>query len=97
MHNLKFQGGRSDEELIRLRKECEEKSSRLELLEKAAEKREQAKQDLRGLEETVIKELQTLHNLRRLFVQDLNNRIKKVGVVLCDGCTAVVRFWCPAR
>lgn len=77
MHNLKFQGGKSDEELIRLRKECEEKTSRLETLEKAAEKREQAREDLRGLEETVIKELQTLHNLRRLFVQDLNNRIKK--------------------
>ncbi|KAA3674837.1 kinesin family member 5 [Paragonimus westermani] len=77
VHNLKFQGDKSDEELVRLRKECEEKTIRLEAMEKAAEKREQAKQDLRGLEETVIKELQTLHNLRRLFVQDLNNRIKK--------------------
>ncbi|VDP81328.1 unnamed protein product [Echinostoma caproni] len=77
VHNLKFQGDKSDEELVRLRKECEEKSSKLEQLEKAAEKREQARQDLRGLEETVIKELQTLHNLRRLFVQDLNSRIKR--------------------
>lgn len=77
VNSLKFQGEKSDEELARLRKECEEKTSRLESMEKAAEKREQAKQDLRGLEETVVKELQTLHNLRRLFVQDLNNRIKK--------------------
>jgi len=30
-----------------------------------------------GLEETVAKELQTLHNLRKLFVQDLQARIKR--------------------
>ena len=26
----------------------------------------------------MVKELQTLHNLRKLFVQDLQNRVKKV-------------------
>ena len=34
------------------------------------------------MEDTVAKELQTLHNLRKLFVQDLQARIKKVCVNL---------------
>jgi kinesin family protein 5 len=31
------------------------------------------------LEETVAKELQTLHNLRKLFVQDLQQRVKRAA------------------
>uniref|UniRef100_A0A8C2EZV1 Kinesin-like protein n=1 Tax=Cyprinus carpio TaxID=7962 RepID=A0A8C2EZV1_CYPCA len=41
------------------------------------ERNEQSKQDLKRLEETVARELQTLHNLRKLFVQDLTTRVKK--------------------
>lgn len=41
----------------------------------------QARKDLKGLEETVAKELQTLHNLRKLFVQDLQNRMKKTIIM----------------
>ena len=53
-----------------------EKSKKLSELQMVSDRREQAKQDLKGLEETVAKELQTLHNLRKLFVQDLQSRVK---------------------
>ncbi|XP_063778148.1 kinesin-1 heavy chain [Pseudophryne corroboree] len=55
----------------------QEKSRKLHDLTVMQDRREQARQDLKGLEETVAKELQTLHNLRKLFVQDLTTRVKK--------------------
>ncbi|XP_056868804.1 kinesin-1 heavy chain-like isoform X2 [Takifugu flavidus] len=90
----------------------QEKSRQLQELTVQLDRRDQAKQDLKGLEETVVsytprraslesfqgfihlsseraqklllfssssqgRELQTLHNLRRLFVQDLVTRVKK--------------------
>jgi len=61
----------------KLKEEEQEKSRRLQEMIALNERREQARQDLKGLEETVAKELQTLHNLRKLFVQDLQSRVKK--------------------
>ncbi|XP_071341750.1 kinesin-1 heavy chain-like isoform X2 [Trachinotus anak] len=55
----------------------QEKSRQLQELTVMQDRQEQARQDLKGLEETVARELQTLHNLRRLFVQDLSSRVKK--------------------
>ncbi|XP_068171841.1 kinesin heavy chain [Antennarius striatus] len=53
------------------------KSCQLEELIFLHERHEQSKQDLKGLEETVARELNTLHNLRKLFVQDLTTRVRK--------------------
>ncbi|XP_067931316.1 kinesin heavy chain-like [Watersipora subatra] len=61
----------------KLKGEEAEKSAMLAELSLQIDRREQAKQDLKGLEETVAKELQTLNNLRKLFVQDLQSRVKK--------------------
>uniref|UniRef100_A0A671Q1L8 Kinesin-like protein n=1 Tax=Sinocyclocheilus anshuiensis TaxID=1608454 RepID=A0A671Q1L8_9TELE len=61
----------------KLKNTDQEKSRKLHELTVMQDRREQARQDLKGLEETVAKELQTLHNLRKLFVQDLATRVKK--------------------
>ncbi|KAM9827293.1 kinesin-1 heavy chain-like [Neosynchiropus ocellatus] len=55
----------------------QDKSRQLQELTAMQDRSEQARQDLKGLEETVSRELQTLHNLRRLFVQDLATRVRK--------------------
>ncbi|KAL4222761.1 Kinesin-1 heavy chain [Mactra antiquata] len=61
----------------KLKQDETEKTAKLAELSQQIDRREQARQDLKGLEETVAKELQTLHNLRKLFVQDLQNRVRK--------------------
>lgn len=73
--SLAFDQLQTDHE--KLKTDETEKSKKLSELLALNDQREQAKQDLKGLEETVAKELQTLHSLRKLFVQDLTTRVKK--------------------
>jgi len=75
--NMKLAYEKLNSDFEKLRKDDLEKSLRLQELQSQQEMREQARQDLKGLEETVAKELQSLHNLRKLFVQDLQARLKK--------------------
>uniref|UniRef100_A0A8C3WSQ9 Kinesin-like protein n=1 Tax=Catagonus wagneri TaxID=51154 RepID=A0A8C3WSQ9_9CETA len=89
--NLQDQNQKMMLEQERLRVEHEklkvtdqEKSRKLHELTVMQDRREQARQDLKGLEETVAKELQTLHNLRKLFVQDLATRVKKSAEIDSD-------------
>lgn len=64
-------------DLEKLRHEVEEKTAKLNELSIHNERREQAQQDLNGLQETVNKELQQLNRLRRLYVNDLLTSFKK--------------------
>ncbi|KAE8581249.1 hypothetical protein XENTR_v10024714 [Xenopus tropicalis] len=61
----------------KLKTEEEQREEDLQKLVLLNEKREQSREDLKGLEETVARELQTLHNLRKLFIQDLALRVQK--------------------
>ncbi|XP_017790269.1 PREDICTED: kinesin heavy chain [Habropoda laboriosa] len=72
---LAYQQMQADYERLKIKEA--NKSVKLQELMLLNERRTQARKDLKGLEETVAKELQTLHNLRKLFVQDLQTRIKK--------------------
>ncbi|CAJ0941918.1 unnamed protein product, partial [Mesorhabditis belari] len=64
-------------ELEKLRSDEADKEKKIRELAAISDKREQASLDMRGLQETVEKELSALHNLRRQFVTDLAARIKR--------------------
>ena len=64
-------------DLDKLREEVEQKTTKLNELTIMSDRREQAHEDLKGLQETVTKELQTLTRLRRMFVQDMLTSVKK--------------------
>ncbi|XP_038872557.1 kinesin heavy chain-like [Salvelinus namaycush] len=76
-HRLHLELERLRSDFDRLRSQEHHKTLQLEELTFLHERHEQSKQDLKGLEETVARELQTLHNLRKLFVQDLTTRVKR--------------------
>uniref|UniRef100_A0AAQ5ZEA0 Kinesin-like protein n=1 Tax=Amphiprion ocellaris TaxID=80972 RepID=A0AAQ5ZEA0_AMPOC len=73
---LQLENRKLQSDLDKLRTEDQNKEQKLQKLQFLNEKREQAKEDLKGLEETVAKELQTLNNLRKLFIEDLGTRVK---------------------
>ncbi|XP_040601251.1 kinesin heavy chain [Mesocricetus auratus] len=74
---LQLEQERLSSDYNKLKIEDQEREVKLEKLLLLNDKRDQAREDLKGLEETVSRELQTLHNLRKLFVQDLTTRVKK--------------------
>ncbi|KAK5891502.1 hypothetical protein CgunFtcFv8_018748 [Champsocephalus gunnari] len=81
---LLLEQGRLMSDFDKVKAEEQEKDEKLQKLILINEEREQAREDLRGLEETVAKELQSLHNLRKLFVQDLTTRVKKSAELDCE-------------
>lgn len=65
----------------KLKQEEADKSNKLQDIILTNERREQARKDLKGLEDTIAKELQTLHNLRKLFVQDLQVELESYLII----------------
>ncbi|XP_024144714.1 kinesin heavy chain isoform X2 [Oryzias melastigma] len=81
---LLLEQGRLMSDFNRLKDKEQEQDAKLQKLMELNEEQEMAREELKGLEETVAKELQTLHNLRKLFVQDLTARVKKSAELDCE-------------
>ncbi|KAM9342366.1 kinesin heavy chain-like [Pholidichthys leucotaenia] len=73
---LQLENQKLESDFDKLRAEDQNKDQKLQKLMFLNERREQAKEDLKGLEETVARELQTLNNLRKIFIQDIGTRVK---------------------
>ncbi|KAF6715461.1 Kinesin heavy chain isoform 5C [Oryzias melastigma] len=81
---LLLEQGRLMSDFNKLKDKEQEQDAKLQKLMELNEEQEMAREELKGLEETVAKELQTLHNLRKLFVQDLTARVKKSAELDCE-------------
>jgi len=66
-------------ELELVKREEADKTHKLQLLQAEMARKQQAQEDLLALQETVSKELHTYHNLRRMFIEDLQARFKKLS------------------
>uniref|UniRef100_A0A8D3B298 Kinesin-like protein n=1 Tax=Scophthalmus maximus TaxID=52904 RepID=A0A8D3B298_SCOMX len=72
---LQLENTKIQSDFDKLKAEDEKKEQKLHKLF-LKEKRDQATDELKGLEETVAKELQMLNNLRKLFIQDVGSRVQ---------------------
>ncbi|XP_060724805.1 kinesin heavy chain-like isoform X2 [Tachysurus vachellii] len=76
-------------ETLRLREQ--EKDLKLQKLTMSKEKTEHTSDEMGDFEETLVRQLQSLHHLRKMFVQDLTTRVKKNTEADCkDGGSCVL-------
>lgn len=78
LQSVRVAADRSSAELERVRLESAERAALLERQALLLEQHEAARRDLRGLEDTVARELHSLHHLRKIFMAELQTRIKRV-------------------
>lgn len=67
-----------ENQTLQVTKSCLEK--KLYNLQNLKEKRQQAREDLNGLNETVARELNSLHSVREMFVKELTERARKIAL-----------------